>query len=201
MAKPVDDTTLERQPTMEPPAAPRGPSAYLLVIAGPSFGEMHRLQGEPLGDRPRRHRRYSRARRRHLARARRGRARRRQEPARRSRVDQRDVLQRSEDRTSGAGRRRQDLRRRVDDPEVHLSGPGRRALSEAPLRVGAPGRADLDVQPPLLRRSAQHRDAVRRRGTTSRWRCCSSTSITSRRSTTASGTRRGTTCWRRWRAR
>ena len=45
MAKPVDDTTLERQPTMEPPAAPRGPSAYLLVIAGPSFGEMHRLQG------------------------------------------------------------------------------------------------------------------------------------------------------------
>ena len=45
MAKTVDDTTLERQPTMEPPAAPRGPSAYLLVIAGPSFGEMHRLQG------------------------------------------------------------------------------------------------------------------------------------------------------------
>jgi len=30
---------------MEAPAPPRGPSAYLLVIAGPSFGEMHRLQG------------------------------------------------------------------------------------------------------------------------------------------------------------
>jgi two-component system, cell cycle response regulator len=45
MAKTVDDTTLERQPTIEPPAPPRGPSAYLLVIAGPSFGEMHRLQG------------------------------------------------------------------------------------------------------------------------------------------------------------
>jgi diguanylate cyclase (GGDEF)-like protein len=45
MATTVDDTTLERQPTMEPPAAPRGPSAYLLVIAGPSFGEMHRLRG------------------------------------------------------------------------------------------------------------------------------------------------------------
>jgi diguanylate cyclase (GGDEF)-like protein len=44
-ANTADDTTLERNPTMEPPAAPRGPSAYLLVIAGPSFGEMHRLQG------------------------------------------------------------------------------------------------------------------------------------------------------------
>ncbi|HEY6475111.1 MAG TPA: FHA domain-containing protein, partial [Polyangia bacterium] len=43
-ANTVDDTTLERKPTMEPPAAPRGPAAYLLVIAGPSFGEMHRLQ-------------------------------------------------------------------------------------------------------------------------------------------------------------
>jgi two-component system, cell cycle response regulator len=41
----VDDTTLEREPTMEAPTAPRGPSAFLLVIAGPSFGEMHRLQG------------------------------------------------------------------------------------------------------------------------------------------------------------
>ncbi|HLK88936.1 MAG TPA: GGDEF domain-containing protein [Polyangia bacterium] len=43
--KPVDDTTLERQPTLEPTTVPRGPSAYLLVIAGPSFGEMHRLHG------------------------------------------------------------------------------------------------------------------------------------------------------------
>jgi diguanylate cyclase (GGDEF)-like protein len=45
MPKPLDDSTLERQPTLQPPAVPRGPSAYLLVIAGPSFGEMHRLQG------------------------------------------------------------------------------------------------------------------------------------------------------------
>jgi diguanylate cyclase (GGDEF)-like protein len=43
--KPADDTTLERQPTLEPTNVPRGPSAYLLVIAGPSFGEMHRLHG------------------------------------------------------------------------------------------------------------------------------------------------------------
>ena len=43
--KPADDTTLERQPTLEPTTVPRGPSAYLLVIAGPSFGEMHRLHG------------------------------------------------------------------------------------------------------------------------------------------------------------
>jgi diguanylate cyclase (GGDEF)-like protein len=43
--KTADDTTLERQPTLEPPTLPRGPSAYLLVIAGPSFGEMHRLHG------------------------------------------------------------------------------------------------------------------------------------------------------------
>ncbi|HEX3901607.1 MAG TPA: GGDEF domain-containing protein [Polyangia bacterium] len=41
----ADDTTLERRPIIEPPVMPRGPSAYLLVIAGPSFGEMHRLQG------------------------------------------------------------------------------------------------------------------------------------------------------------
>ena len=43
--KPADDTTLERSPTLEPTHVPRGPSAYLLVIAGPSFGEMHRLAG------------------------------------------------------------------------------------------------------------------------------------------------------------
>jgi hypothetical protein len=61
MAKTVDETTLERQPTMEPPVVERGPSAYLLVIAGPSFGEMHRLQ-EPFGDRSGRHRRRPRAR-------------------------------------------------------------------------------------------------------------------------------------------
>jgi len=43
MAKPVDETTLERAPTVEPTPAPRGPQPYLVVISGPSFGEMHRL--------------------------------------------------------------------------------------------------------------------------------------------------------------
>ncbi|HXU62234.1 MAG TPA: GGDEF domain-containing protein, partial [Polyangia bacterium] len=46
MAKTVDETTLESAPTVDPPPAPRGPSPYLVVIAGPSFGEMHRIQGE-----------------------------------------------------------------------------------------------------------------------------------------------------------
>jgi len=45
MAKTVDETTLESAPTVEAPPAPPGPSPYLVVIAGPSFGEMHRLQG------------------------------------------------------------------------------------------------------------------------------------------------------------
>ncbi len=45
MAKPVDETTLESAPTVEPAPPPRGPSPYLVVISGPSFGEMHRLTG------------------------------------------------------------------------------------------------------------------------------------------------------------
>jgi len=45
MAKPVDETTLERAPSVEPTPAPRGPQPYLVVISGPSFGEMHRLHG------------------------------------------------------------------------------------------------------------------------------------------------------------
>ncbi len=43
MAKPVDETTLESAPAVEPTPAPRGPQPYLVVISGPSFGEMHRL--------------------------------------------------------------------------------------------------------------------------------------------------------------
>jgi diguanylate cyclase (GGDEF)-like protein len=45
MAKPVDETTLESVPAVEPTPAPRGPQPYLVVISGPSFGEMHRLHG------------------------------------------------------------------------------------------------------------------------------------------------------------
>jgi two-component system cell cycle response regulator len=47
MAQTVDDTTLNRQPSLGPPTRlPHGPSAYLVVIAGPSFGEMHKLKGD-----------------------------------------------------------------------------------------------------------------------------------------------------------
>jgi diguanylate cyclase (GGDEF)-like protein len=42
-----DETTHNAAPTLETPKkAPRGPSAYLVVIAGPSFGEMYRLRGD-----------------------------------------------------------------------------------------------------------------------------------------------------------
>jgi diguanylate cyclase (GGDEF)-like protein len=47
MPSPVDEITRNSQPTVEPPRrAPEGPSAYLVVIAGPSFGEMYRLKGD-----------------------------------------------------------------------------------------------------------------------------------------------------------
>jgi diguanylate cyclase (GGDEF)-like protein len=43
----VDEITLSSQPTVELPArVPQGPSPYLIVIAGPSFGEMYKLKGE-----------------------------------------------------------------------------------------------------------------------------------------------------------
>ncbi len=45
MPKTVDETTREHAPTVEPPPARGGPSPYVVVIAGPSFGEMHRLPG------------------------------------------------------------------------------------------------------------------------------------------------------------
>jgi diguanylate cyclase (GGDEF)-like protein len=42
-----DETTHNAAPTLETPkTAPRGPSAYLVVIAGPSFGEMYKLRGD-----------------------------------------------------------------------------------------------------------------------------------------------------------
>jgi two-component system, cell cycle response regulator len=47
MQRPVDDTTLSSVPSVAPaPRAGAGPSAYLVVISGPSFGEMYKLKGE-----------------------------------------------------------------------------------------------------------------------------------------------------------
>jgi two-component system cell cycle response regulator len=48
MERPTDDTTLSSVPSIAP--APRtagtGPSAYLVVISGPSFGEMYKLKAD-----------------------------------------------------------------------------------------------------------------------------------------------------------
>jgi diguanylate cyclase (GGDEF)-like protein len=47
MAQSLEDTTLNRSPSVTPtPQAAGGPSAYLVVISGPSFGEMYKLKGE-----------------------------------------------------------------------------------------------------------------------------------------------------------
>jgi len=47
MQRSVDDTTLNRAPSVAPaPRAAAGPSAYLVVISGPSFGEMYKLKGD-----------------------------------------------------------------------------------------------------------------------------------------------------------
>jgi diguanylate cyclase (GGDEF)-like protein len=47
MAQSAEDTTLNRSPSVTPaPRAGGGPSAYLVVISGPSFGEMYKLKGE-----------------------------------------------------------------------------------------------------------------------------------------------------------
>jgi diguanylate cyclase (GGDEF)-like protein len=44
-----DETTHNAAPTLQTPKkVPAGPSAYLLVIAGPSFGEMYKLRGDRL---------------------------------------------------------------------------------------------------------------------------------------------------------
>ncbi len=44
MSKSFDDTTDHSVPIGQPAPVVRGPSAYLLVIAGPSFGEMYKLK-------------------------------------------------------------------------------------------------------------------------------------------------------------
>src|SRR6478736_1001093 len=48
MARSLEDTTLSRSPSTSPvpPRDKAGPSAYLVVISGPSFGEMYKLKGE-----------------------------------------------------------------------------------------------------------------------------------------------------------
>src|SRR5262245_38729786 len=47
MKRSDEDTTLNSAPTVEPgPRPAAGPSAYLVVISGPSFGEMYKLKGE-----------------------------------------------------------------------------------------------------------------------------------------------------------
>jgi len=49
MQRSADDTTLSSVPSVGP-SPPRGtaPGAYLVVISGPSFGEMYRLKGDRL---------------------------------------------------------------------------------------------------------------------------------------------------------
>ena len=46
MQPPADETTLSSVPVGKPVRAQQGPSAYLVVISGPSFGEMYKLKGE-----------------------------------------------------------------------------------------------------------------------------------------------------------
>ena len=47
MQRSADDTTLNRAPSVAPtPRGAAGPSAYLVVISGPSFGEMYKLKGD-----------------------------------------------------------------------------------------------------------------------------------------------------------
>src|SRR5215510_1282764 len=46
MAQSAEDTTLSRAPSVSPTPRTSGPSAYLVVISGPSFGEMYKLKGE-----------------------------------------------------------------------------------------------------------------------------------------------------------
>jgi diguanylate cyclase (GGDEF)-like protein len=46
MDRPVDDTTLSSVPSISPAPRAAGPSAYLVVISGPSFGEMYKLKSD-----------------------------------------------------------------------------------------------------------------------------------------------------------
>jgi len=47
MARSLEDTTLNRSPSISPvPREKSAPSAYMVVISGPSFGEMYKLKGD-----------------------------------------------------------------------------------------------------------------------------------------------------------
>src|SRR5580765_1805275 len=46
MAKILEETTHNSAPAVEPERRVSGPSPYLVVISGPSFGEMYRLKGQ-----------------------------------------------------------------------------------------------------------------------------------------------------------
>src|ERR1700690_1214325 len=46
MSRSLDDTTDHSVPIGQAADVPRGPSAYLVVISGPSFGEMHKLKSD-----------------------------------------------------------------------------------------------------------------------------------------------------------
>ena len=73
---------------------------------------------------------------------------------RRSRVDQRHLLQRRPHRRRDAARRRQDPARIDNDSEVQLSGRSRGAISETAVRVGEPRRSHAELQQEILSRSA-----------------------------------------------
>ena len=120
------------------PRVPTGPSPYLVVISGPSFGEMYQLKGERtvLG-RGRAGRHPGARRRRSRARTRRSSATAASSCSSISGSTNGTFCNGSARRASRAHRRRQDLDRRGHDPEVHVPGPGRRALPEAAVRVGA----------------------------------------------------------------
>jgi diguanylate cyclase (GGDEF)-like protein len=46
MQPPADETTQSSTPAGKPVRTQQGPSAYLVVISGPSFGEMYKLKGD-----------------------------------------------------------------------------------------------------------------------------------------------------------
>ena len=97
-----------------------------------------------------------------LARALRVRARGRKDDRRGHGLDERDVLQRDQDRPPRARGRRQDHGRLVDDPEVHLPRLPGRGIPAPDVRVGAARRPDQGVQQEVLH--GLPREGVRVRG-------------------------------------
>ena len=174
MAQSLEDTTLNRSPSVTPaPRAGGGPSAYLVVISGPSFGEMYKLKGErsTLGRGERTDIRVldDGVSREHAAIERDG-----------GKMVLVDLGSTNGTFCNGGRVSRHDLTdgdkisdRRDDDPQLHVPGPGRRALPEAAVRVGAARRSDSTFNQKLLRRSPAHRVRASRSGTRSRCRCCS----------------------------